>query len=205
MAPKSLDHPHVFVVESDPKVRKLLAGLARSYGISAKECESWTEFADIFQPCEEGCLLLKLQVGPSDAGKLLPLVQIKQSGGCPPTVVITGGRESGEDPESTKVRIVGSVTGAALPEALLNWLRQGVDSAASDLPHRSRAVQACVAQLSNRERQVLDLLLAGRRNKHVAKELDLSQKTIATHRANILRKVGVESLLELARALEPGD
>ena len=77
-------------------------------------------------------------------------------------------------------------------------------AAAHALQERRRAHAARLAQLTQREREVLDLVVAGRMNREIAESLDISIKTVEAHRAKIMEKLEVDSVAELVQATLAG-
>jgi FixJ family two-component response regulator len=119
-----------------------------------------------------------------------------------PVIIITGYPEW-----STAVRALktGAVDFIQKPifsdQLLLDRIRQAIetDRQTRDLEAQRAEVAARVAQLTTRERQVMELVVAGKPNKLIAADLGLSPKTVEVHRANVMKKMAADSLAELVR------
>jgi FixJ family two-component response regulator len=89
------------------------------------------------------------------------------------------------------------------PKALVERIREAlaIDARARDATAQLAGVVDCIAHLTPRERQVMDLLAVGKSSKAIATALDISVRTVESHRRTVLRKMNVSSAAELARAV----
>ena len=187
----------VFVVDDDAAVRDSIAELVDSVGLRAEGYASASGFLDAFEPERPGCLVLDVRM--ADISGLVLQRRIKALGATIPVIVLTG---HGDIPMAVEAMKAGAVDFLQKPyrdQALLDSINAALSLDAET--RRSIAAadsfERCLAALTEREREVLDHLLAGRTTKQTAKALEISPRTAEAHRRNLLRKFGVGSAKEL--------
>lgn len=200
----------VFIIDDEPDVRDALRLLVRSAGYHAEALASAREFLVGYRPSQQGCLVLDVRM-PEMTGLELQQ-ELKWRGIDIPIVFISG---HGDIPMAVRAVQAGAVDFLEKPfndDDLLERIQRAL---ARDREQHEQAadrsdVAARLAQLTPRERDVLTLLLEGAVNKIVARELDLSVRTVELHRAHILAKMSVDNVPQLIRlvlgsgiALEP--
>jgi FixJ family two-component response regulator len=118
-----------------------------------------------------------------------------------PTIIITGHADVPMAVEAMKAGAMDFIEKPFRDQVLLDSIQKAVDmDLRSRRQHKERQdVQSRMELLTQREREVMDRLVAGKSNKNIAFDLGISQKTVDFHRANILEKVGVSSVVELVR------
>lgn len=189
----------VFVIDDDAGVRKALARLLRASGWDARAFASTQEFLAEHDPAEPGCLVLDVAL-PQQNGLDFER-ELAASGAGRPVVFITG---QGDVPTSVKAMKAGAVDFLTKPfgeSELLAAVRTAMerDSAARETRAERRKIGDRLARLTSRERQVLEHVVAGQLNKHIAADLGTVEKTVKVHRGRIMRKMGATSLVELVR------
>jgi two-component system response regulator FixJ len=188
----------VFIVDDDEDIRRTISLLVRSVGL-ADECYATAqEFLEHFDPRKAGCLVLDLRM-PGMSGLELQRT-LRSCLAAPPVIFLSG---HGEIPVAIQALQAGAVDFIEKPfrtEALLDRIREAIR-----IDERNRRqfalhgeVQQRLAVLSQRERQVMDLLVRGDSSKEIAKHLSISPKTVDNHRANVLQKMQVENTVQLA-------
>lgn len=192
------DHT-VFVVDDDPGVVKSLCWLIEAAQLHAEGFHSAEEFLSAYDPSRPGCLILDVRM-PGMNG--LDLQDVLVSRSCSlPIIVVTGYGDVPACARAFKAGAFDFVEKPAEPDALLKRVREALEFDAME--RRQRAVrldtQKGLSQLTPRERQVLDLLVAGAPLKQVASELAIGVQTATKHRAKILQKLGAASDAELVR------
>jgi two-component system, LuxR family, response regulator FixJ len=189
----------VHVIDDDEAVRQSLAFLLRASGVAAKTYESASAFLDALPTIETGCIITDVRmpgISGIDLLKRLGEMQVKI-----PVIVITG---HGDVPLAVEAMKIGAVDFLEKPfedELLLGSVRAALDRAAQSATRDARRadVKARLATLTNREREVLEGLVAGKPNKIIAFDLAISPRTVEIYRANVMTKMGAASLSELVR------
>ncbi len=190
----------VHVVDDDDAVRRALALLFRSAGIPAETHSSGFAFLEALPSLREdavGCVLTDVRMPGLDGLELLR--RLKQGGFRRPVVVMTAHGDVSTAVRAMKAGAVDFVEKPFEDEALLAAVE-----AALGAPQASGAAGADdaadrIAALSPREREVLDLLISGKPNKLIARDLGLSPRTVEVHRARMMARLGVGSLAEAVR------
>ena len=192
--------PTVFVVDDDTAFLAYLGMLLKSVGLRVEVFTTAEEFLAQYVPARPGCLLLDVRMPGMSGLNLQEELAARRI--SLPVIIITGYPEW-----STAVRALktGAVDFIQKPifsdQLLLERIRQAIetDRRTRDLEAQRAAVAARVAQLTTRERQVMELVVAGKPNKLIAADLGLSPKTVEVHRANVMKKMAADSLAELVR------
>ncbi len=189
----------VFVVDDDAGVRKSLRWLVESVGLSVETYASAREFLDTFDPDRPGCLVVDVRM-PGMSGPDLQEALLSR-GATLPIIFITG---YGDVPTAVRSLKNGAADFIEKPfsnQLLLDRIQQAIET---DLRERqelaaSADVAARAARLTQREREVMNLVAAGKPSKVIAIELGVSEKTVEFHRSNIMNKLGVRSMANLLR------
>ena len=187
----------VFVVDDDAAVREATRDLLGENGYAVEVFADGEAFLQADR--SEGCLLVDARM-PGMSGLEL-IERLTANGVALPTIVITG---SGDVPMAVEAMKAGAVDFIEKPighvellASIERALDKNVNATALSLP-RDTAL-ACVASLTGRQRQIMDLVLAGHPSKNIAADLGISQRTVDNHRAAIMRKTGSKSLPALIR------
>ena len=190
----------VFVVDDDADVRDSLCALLESAGVAAEAYDSARAFLDAYQPERPGCLIADIRMPDMDGLELQE--ELNRRSGALPVIVVTG---HADVPLAVRAMKAGAVDLIEKPyddALLLASVRRALARAQSvrEQVAVADAAKARIANLSARERQVLDLLVAGQPNKIIAYELDISPRTVEIHRAHVMEKMEAKSLSDLVRA-----
>ncbi len=191
----------VFIVDDDQEVREAIALLMQSIELPALSYSSAQEFLDQFDPQHPGCLVLDVRMkGMSGLAlqehlKTLPL--------APPVIIITG---HGDVPMAVQAVQNGASNFIEKPfneQTLLDSIHRALEE---DAQQRGKAIKLAEIQkkldlLTKRERQVIDQVVKGKRNKTIASELHITQSTVEAHRAKAMEKLAAKSLSELMRIM----
>lgn len=191
-------HPLVFVLDDDPSVREALSSLLRSAELQVSTFESAEEFLKITSHASPDCLVLDLQL-PDMNGLELQQELAKAHG--PPIVFISG---HGDIPSSVQAMKAGAVEFLPKPfsdQELLEAIQSAIAQGRKARQDRSEIadLQESYALLSTREREVLPLVVTGLTNKQSAAKLGIAKITLQVHRAQIMRKMGAQSVPDLVR------
>lgn len=193
------DAPVIFVVDDDPAICRELTAVLTGAGYTAETYPDGESFLAGYVPAQEGCVLLDAYL-PGMSGMEL-LQHTHDVGRFPPTIMITGHAEVSIAVRAMKAGafdfIEKPVTPAALLESIGRALEQSQD-ASKRQSWRETAVTH-LATLTKRQRQIMQMVLAGHPSKNIAADLGISQRTVENHRAAIMKKSGSKSLPALAR------
>lgn len=191
--------PTVFVVDDDEAVRRAIKLLILSAGMQAETFASADEFLDAYEPTRPGCLILDVRMpGMSGLNLQDQLLARKVS---MPVIMVTGHGDVAMAVGAVKKGAIDFLQKPFDDEVLLHLVRQAIelDDKRRQSQARNAAFQARLDRLTPREQEVLDLLLAGKGNKEIALQLGLSRKTVDIHRSHVMMKLGVDSLLDIAK------
>ena len=192
----------IFIVDDDSLIRDSLEQLVKSVGFKAETFSSAQAFLDTELPDKPSCLVLDIRM-PGLSGLDLQDELVKR-GISIPIIFITG---HGTVPMSVRAMKAGAVDFLQKPfedQELLDIIHQAIKQnrqTRMELAEINKIEQR-IKSLTLREHDILVLVTAGMLNKQIAYDLKLSENTVKTHRARIMRKMEVESLAELVRATE---
>ena len=192
-----MTEPTVCIVDDDDAVRDSIAELVGSIGLAAQAFGSARDFLDAYDPGRPGCLVLDVRMahmsGPALQEKLLAM------GSKLPIVFISG---HGDIPVAIKTIKAGAVDFVQKPyrdQQLLDSINDALqrDAAARVAAASSGPFAERLTALTDREREVMNLVVKGWSSKVIAKSLGISYRTVEVHRSHILEKLGVRSVPEL--------
>ncbi|MGO4739597.1 response regulator transcription factor [Bosea sp. 2KB_26] len=190
----------VYLVDDDSDVREALTLLLKTMGFAAKPFSSAQAFLDRPDPQQDGCVVVDIRM-PGISGLQL-LERMATEAVRMPTVVITGHGDVTACRRAFKAGAVDFLTKPVDEQVLLEAIEAGFaqrDDLSRDQAERTERA-ALLARLTPREREILDLVAQGRSTKEIARALDLSPRTVETHRANIGEKLGATSVAAMVRA-----
>jgi two-component system response regulator FixJ len=189
----------VHVIDDDEAVRHSLAFLLQSVDIPVQTYDTASAFLAKLHEVAPGCVITDVRM-PGISGIDL-LRRLKDSGILLPVIVITGHADVPLAVEAMKIGAVDFIEKPFDDEVLLSAVRSAIARNESDsLQQAERAeVEGRLALLSNRERDVLEGLVAGHANKRIAFDLGISPRTIEIYRANLMTKMEAASLSDLVR------
>ena len=193
--------PTVFIVDDDPSVLKGLCLLMKSVELNVETYSSAQEFLDSYNPDRPGCLLIDMRM-PGISG--LELQEILQSRNILiPTIIITGYGEVMDAVQAMKKGAIDFIEKPFNGQYLLDQVHKAIaeDTQIRKKQAQQQVVSASLALLTPREREVMDLVIAGKANKVIACELGLSIKTVEFHRAHMMKKMKVDSVAVLVDLL----
>jgi FixJ family two-component response regulator len=189
----------VFIVEDDQPVGEALCDLFDSVGIDARCFSSAEEFSAAWTPSMAGCLVLDVRL-PGKSGMELQ-AQLGESGVQIPIILMTA---HGDIPMVRKALKAGAVEFLTKPfqdEELLQAVEQAflLDRETRKTSSLRDSIRARIQSLSERERQVIELVTTGITNREIAEKLRLSLVTIKLYRRLAMEKMNAESLADLVK------
>ena len=189
----------VHIVDDDEAVRQSLAFLLSASGIPVRLYESATAFVAALPGLQGGCLITDVRMPGMTGLQLLRALDAKSVN--LPAIVITGHGDIALAVEAMKAGAVDFIEKPYDEEAILRAVRLAEQRVRKQGPQSEddSAHAAKLASLSERERQVLDGLVAGHPNKIIAYNLGISPRTVEVYRANLMTKMQAKSLSELIR------
>lgn len=203
-APKTPGSPEptVFVVDDDAAVRQSLEWLVGSVGLRTQTYESAQAFLDAYDRERPGCLVLDVRM-PGMSGLELQ-ERLAAEGVTLPVIVVSG---YADVPTAVRVMKQGAVDFIEKPfsdQAMLDRIQASIErdqKARQAQAERARA-RGSRDSLTRREAEVMALVIVGKSNKEIARDLAISPKTVEVHRANVMKKMQADSLADLVRLAE---
>jgi two-component system response regulator FixJ len=191
--------PMVYVIDDDDAVRHSLEFLLKTAGIEARGFESAKAFLEILPRIKSGCIITDVRM-PEITGIDL-LRRVKESGVDIPVIVITGHGDISLAVEAMKIGAVDFLEKPFDDDLLVASVRSALNKDAGTARQKAEIadIHDRLAALSNRERQVLEGLVAGKANKIIAFDLGISPRTVEIYRANVMTKLEANSLSDLVR------
>jgi len=198
--------PAVFIVDDDAAVRRFLGGLIESVELRVEAYASAQDFLGAYEPGRPGCLVLDVRM-PGMSGLELQRELVDRAIDLP-VIVLTGHGNVQVAVHAMKAGAVDFIEKPFDNELLLDRIQKAVAGNVRATSERAKRNEIAIRlqQLTPRERQVLDLVVSGESNKGVARHLDISERTVEIHRANVMRKMRATSLADLVKlvASSPG-
>ena len=189
----------IFVIDDDDAVRQSLEFLLKTAGYAVRGFESGKAFLDVLLQLKSGCIITDVRM-PEITGIDL-LRKVKEVKPDLPVIVITGHGDIALAVEAMKIGAVDFLEKPFDDDHLLSAVNSALEQEA-DVAQRNAEVHGIhdkLAALSNRERQVLEGLVAGSANKTIAFDLGISPRTVEIYRANLMTKMAANSLSDLVR------
>ncbi|MEK7345938.1 MAG: response regulator [Pseudomonadota bacterium] len=198
-------NPIIHIVDDDPDFRDALAWLLDSRGLPTQTWSGGDVFLQALGAGAAGAgwppavVLLDIRMAPVSG--LSTFEQLKALN-CPwPVLFITGHGDVGMAVAAVKDGAWDFLEKPFQNNVLVDKVEAALAAVQSDESRQAQQLREALAQLSQREREVLDELLAGHYNKNIAEHLGITPRTVEFHRANLFAKMGVASAVELAHLL----
>ena len=200
----------VFIVDDDAGVREALAWLLRSRRLPSQSFDSADAFAEFlgegnnaWQPSQPGCLLLDVRMPGMSGLALFEQLIERQLLDVLPVIFLTGHADVPAAVDSVKRGAFDFCEKPFSDNALVDRIEQALARSAQTLQslRAKQDLQHNLADLTDRERDVMHLVVEGLPNKLIADQLDISVRTVEVHRARVFDKMNVKSAVELANLL----
>ncbi len=196
-----INQQSVFIVDDDEAMRDSLAWLLESHGLQVRGFESGEAFLDAWREDMAGCLVLDVRMPGMSGLELHEKLQGLRS--TLPIIFVTG---HGDVPMAVSALKKGAADFIEKPfhnTEILGLIEQclAADREQSGQRRRRAEIAMRLASLTPREREVMDLIAAGRLNKQIADDLGISIKTVEVHRSRVMDKMEVRSIAELVQCV----
>jgi RNA polymerase sigma factor (sigma-70 family) len=193
--------PTVFVVDDDEEVRSALKLLFESVGLPVICYPSAVDYLAQFDGSRPGCLVVDIRM-PGMSG-LDMQEKLAQYPIHPPVIIITG---HGDVPMTVRAVQAGAVNFIEKPfrdQILLDSVHRAIEIDAERRGEASRLseIRERLDQLTPREKEVLDLVISGMRNKNISQQLGITLSTVEAHRSRVMEKMQADSLSHLMRMM----
>jgi len=190
--------PHAYLVDDDDAIRDSLGWLLESRGVPCLSYPSAEDFLAAWNTSLPGCILLDIRMDGMSGPELFDL--LCQRGSTLPVIFLTG---HGDVPMAVSALKQGAFDFVEKPCNDNELVNRVIEALQLDENQRlaaadSDSVNSLTSRLTTREKQVMDLVLAGTLNKVITDELQISMRTVEVHRANLFEKMGVRTAVELA-------
>lgn len=191
--------PTVYVVDDDTSIREVLAWLMQSNRIAVKCYASAAAFLAEFKPDSPGCLILDLYM-PGMSGLDLQQYLIRH-GITMPVIFLSGRGDIGKAVEAVKQGAVDFIEKPFDYKRILMTVRECMQRDAAMRATRSAkdAFKVRMETLTQREKEVMDYVVAGQTNREIAEILGISVKTVEAHRSRLMEKLDVDSVAALVQ------
>ena len=191
----------VYVIDDDPAMRDSLDFLLGSAGFSVRLFDSAQVFLNELAKLESGCVVTDIRMPGMDGMELLRRLHPASEARKLPVIVMTG---HGDVPLAVEAMKLGALDFLEKPfedDRLIGMIETALaeNESGSKNDALSADMAARVASLTQRERQVMQGLVTGQSNKVIAREYDISPRTVEVYRANVMTKMQAGNLSELVR------
>jgi len=199
------NEPTVFVVDDDAAIRDAIRFLMRTAKLNVETFETAEEFLAQYRAAWPGCLVLDVRM-PGMSGLDLH-AELQARNITLPVLIVTG---HGDVPMAVRAMKAGVADFVEKPfnnDELLQKVKICLQADADFRQEQAQHSEADqrIASLTPREREVMDLLVQGKRNKVIAAQLGISSRTVEAHRSKIMEKMNVTSLSEVVRIALEGE
>lgn len=196
-----MNSPRAHIIDDDEAIRDALEWLFKTRDVACASWDGAERFLEALQPDWRGCIVLDIRMGGMSGLECFEI--LRQRGNQLPVIFITG---HGDVPMAVAALKKGAFDFIEKPfndSDLVDIVMHALESDAQ----RQRAeasretVEARLALLTAREQEVMELILAGKFNKVIADELNISMRTVEAHRSKVFEKMEVRSAVELAQLI----
>ena len=189
----------IHIVDDDKAVRDSLSFLMKSVGFDSRAYASAESFLEQADMDRVGCLIADVRMQGMSGLELQQV--LNEQGSKLPVIIITG---HGDVPMAVQAMKAGAVDFLEKPydnQILIARIKHCLQELSKEQDRESKVAEAKsqLAQLTNREREVMNLLVAGKHNKAIADDLNISVRTAETHHAKVMKKLHADSLSDVVR------
>ena len=197
------DRDLLYVVDDDEAFRDSLRWLLESSGYRVAAFAAGADFLQHYHADAGACLVLDVRM-PGSSGLELQQ-ELNRRGSMLPVVFVTGHGDVAMAVKALKSGAFDFIEKPFKDEALLALIEKAAAARATARVKEAarQDTAARLATLTQREREIMDRVIAGRRNKAIAQELGISVKTVEIHRSRVMEKMGADSLAALVQMAAP--
>lgn len=193
------EQPIIFIIDDDEQVRNALILLMESVGLIVESYASAQGYLDSFDVAKAGCIILDVRM-PGMSGLDLQ-ARLSAEKIHPPIIIITG---HGDVPMAVRAVSAGAVDFIEKPfnnQSMLDSVHKAieVDAIQRGASSRLQDIETHYNTLTPREKEVLQSVIEGKRNKVIAYDMNISQSTVEAHRSKVMDKMSATSLSDLMR------
>lgn len=194
-----MSEPIVHIVDDDAPMRDSVAFLLGSEDIETRTYESARALLDRRAELESGCIITDIRM--PEMNGLEMVLELKRSGVLQPVIVLTGHADVSLAVQAMKAGVVDFLEKPFEDEALLRTVRNALSQSGGEIGRQKELAEITerASQLTARERDVFEAIVAGDSNKAAALRLGISPRTVEIYRANVMTKMHANSLSELVR------
>ena len=189
----------IHIVDDDPSMLRYLSDLVSTLNYKSQTYDSASNFLDTYNNDGLGCLILDLRL-PGISGLELHQ-QLPEHGVDLPVIMISGFGDISTVVKAMKSGVLDFLEKPFKGQELLDLIHNAINQHKEIREKRNtqNKAQTRVDSLTKREKQVMELVVVGMLNKDIAKELEISIKTVEVHRANVMDKMSAKSVADLVR------
>lgn len=191
----------VFIVDDDKEVRDALQLLMQSIGLNSETYDSAQSYLDAFDAKKPGCLVLDVRM--KGMSGLALQTHLSSFPIHPPIIIITGHGDISMAVQAVQAGALDFLEKPFNEQTLLESIYRAIEKDAEQRGEASKVaeIQQRIERLTSREKEVMEQVVSGKRNKVIAYDLDISQSTVEAHRAKVMEKMEAASLSDLMRMI----
>ncbi len=191
--------PTLHVVDDDNQICTAIAEIFKEAGWNVATYDTAERFLETYRPVGDGCLLVDAYLPGINGIDLLS--RLKQAAHSPPVIMMTGHSDVTMVVKAMKAGAVDFIEKPLGRDELIASAERALEQSrdASKLANWRKSAAGHIAGLTERQLEIMDLVLAGHPSKNIAADLGISQRTVENHRASIMKRTGAKSLPALAR------
>lgn len=189
----------IHIVDDDPSMLRYLSELVNTLDYKSQTYDSASNFLDTYSNDGFGCLILDLRL-PGISGLELHQ-QLPEIGVDLPVIMISGFGDISTVVKAMKSGVLDFLEKPFKGQELIDLIHKAINQHKEirEKKNTQNKAQTRLSSLTKREKQVMDLVVVGMLNKDIAKELEISIKTVEVHRANVMDKMSAKSVADLVR------
>ncbi len=193
--------PVVYVVDEDPQICRAVAELVQTFGHRVKLYDSPTEFLDHVDDKQPGCVILDLRLPGLDGLEVHQ--RLVRRGIALAVVVLTGYANTSATVRSLRSGVVTVLDKPFRDDELWNAVQEALHRSERDFSRKRHlfSLETRLKKLASQDRSVLQLMLDGKKNRTIAKRLDVSLRTVENRRRRVFEVMQADSVAQLTRMI----